>query len=176
MSFSDLINKLGKIYLPDGYIYEIKSSCLIFHLLLYNDNICVAPKLLASIVVHDELKISAFASQAALPVHIYSHLLTNGSVSSLSGLSNILALCKSIAENTLASTQKSCFIDVALSGLRQYLSLLEAADEDSAYCILLLHFICEQLQLLQVPKHRRRYSTELITSSFLWQLNKFCFI
>ena len=70
LNFSDLINKLGKIYLPDGYLYEIKSSCLIFHLLLHNDNICVAPKLLASVVVHDELKISAFASQAALPVHI----------------------------------------------------------------------------------------------------------
>ena len=53
LNFSDLINKLGKIYLPDGYIYEIKSSCLIFHLSLHNDNICVAPKLLASIVVHD---------------------------------------------------------------------------------------------------------------------------
>ena len=155
LNFSDLINKLGKIYLPDGYIYEIKSSCLIFHLLLHNDNICVAPKLLASVVVHDKLKISAFASQAALPVHIYSHLLTNGSVASLSGLSNILALCKSIAENTLTSTQKSCLIDVALSGLRPYLSLLEAADEDSACYISLLHFICEQLQLLQVSKHGR---------------------
>ena len=38
------------------------------------------PKLLASVVVHDELKISALASQAALPLHIYSHLLTNESV------------------------------------------------------------------------------------------------
>ena len=77
---------------------------------------------------------------------------------------------KSAAKNTLASTQKSCLIDVALSGLRQYLSALEAADEDSICCILLLHFICEQLQLLQVPKHGRRYSTELIMLSFLWQL------
>ena len=99
---------------------------------MHNDDICVAPKLLASIVVHDELKISSFALQAALPVHIYSHLLTNGSVASLSGLSNILALYKSIAENTLASTQKSCLIDVALGSLRQYLSLLEAAGEGSA--------------------------------------------
>ena len=127
------MNKLGKIYLPDGYIYEIKNNCLIFHLLLHNDciNICVAPKLLASVVVHDELKISASASQAALRMHIYSHLLTDGSVVSLSGLSNILVLCKSIAENILAS----CLIDVALSALTQYLLLLEAADEDSACCI-----------------------------------------
>ena len=103
LNFFDLINKLDKIYLPDDYIYKIKCNCLIFHLLLYN-NICVAPKLLASVVVHDELKISAFASQAALPMHIYSHLLTDGSVASLSGCSNILVLCKSIAENTLSFT------------------------------------------------------------------------
>ena len=158
MSFFDLKNKFDKIYLPDGYIlvYEIKSNCLIFHLLLHNNNICVAPKLLASVVVHDELKISAFTLQAALPMHIYSHLLTNGSVASLSGLSNILVLCKGIAENIFASTQKCCLIDVALNALSQYLSLLEAADEDIACCTLLLHFICdEQLQLLQMPKHGR---------------------
>ena len=48
---------------------------------------------------------------------------------------------------------------------------MEAADEDSACSISLLHFICdEQLQLLQVPKHVRQYSTNLITLSFLWQL------
>ena len=132
-----------------------------------NNNICVAPKLLVSVVIHDELKISAFASQDALPVHIYSHLMNDGSIASVSGLSNFLGLCKSIVENTLASIQKSCLIGVALSALSQCLSLLEAAGEDSACCILLLHFICEQLQLLQVPKHGRRYSTDLITLSFL---------
>ena len=104
-------------------------------------------------------------------MHIYSHLLTNGSVASLSDLSNILVLCKSIAENTFVSTQKCCLIDVALSALSQYLSFLEAADEDSVYCTLLLHFICnEQLQLLQMPKYGRRYSANLITLYFLWQL------
>ena len=107
-------------------------------------------------MVHDELKISAFASQAALPMHVDCHLLTNRSLASLSGLSNILVLCKSIAENTFASTQKCCLIVVALNSLSQYLSLLEVPDEDSACCTLLLHFICdEQLQLLQMPTHRR---------------------
>ena len=135
-------------------IYEITSNCLIFHLLLHNNDICIASKLLASVVVHDELKISAFSSQTALPMHIYSNLLTNGSVASLSGLSNTLVLCKSIAENTFASTQKCCLIDIALSALSQYLSLLEAADKDSVSCTSLLHFICdEQLQLLQMPKY-----------------------
>ena len=118
-------------------------------------------------MVHVELKISAFASQAALPMHIYSHLLTNGSVASLSDLSNILVLCKSIAENTFASTQKCCLIT-----LSQYLPLLlEAADKDSACCTFLLHFICdEQLQLLQMPKYGRPYSANLITLYFFWQL------
>ena len=158
--------------MPDGYIlvYEIKGNYLIFHLLLHNNNICVAPKLLASVVVHDELKISTIALQAVLPMHFHSHLLTNGSVASLSGLSNILVLGKSIAENTFASTQKCCLIDVALSALSQYLSLLETADEDSACCTSLLRFICdEQLQLLQMPQHGRRYSANLITFYFLWQ-------
>ena len=167
------MNKFDKICLPDDYIlvYKITSNCLIFHLLLHNNDICVAPKLLASVVVHDELKISAFASQAALPMHIYSHLLTNGSVASLSDLGSILVLCKSIAENIFVSTQKLCLIDVALCALSQFLSLLEAADEDRVYCTLLLHFICdEQLQLLQMPKYVRRYFANLITLYFLWQL------
>ena len=148
------MNKFDKVYLPDDYIlvYKITSNCLIFHLLLHN-HICVAPNMLASVVVHDELKISTFASQAALPMHIYSHLLTNGSIASLSGLSNILVLYMSIVENTFASMQKCCLIDVALSALSQYLSLLEAADEDGAYTTSLLHFICDkQLQLFANAK------------------------
>ena len=63
--------------------YKIKSNCLIFHLLLHNDNICVAPKLLLSVVVQDELKITSFASQVAFPVYICSHLLNDGSIASL---------------------------------------------------------------------------------------------
>ena len=86
-------------------------------------------------------------------------------------MSKILVLCKSIAENIFGSTQKCCLIDVTLSALSQYLSLLEAADEDIACCTSLLHFICdEQLQLLQMPKHGSRYSTNLISFYFLWQL------
>ena len=47
---------------------------------------------------------------------------------------------------------------------------MEAAD-DIACCTLLLHFISdEQLQLLQMPKYGRRYSVNLITFYFLWQL------
>ena len=58
-----------------------------------------------------------------------------------------------------------------VSALSQYLLLLEAAGEDSACCTSLLHFICdEQLQLLQMPKHARRYSANLITLYFLWKL------
>ena len=76
-------------------------------------------------------------------MHSYSHLLTDGSIASFSGLSNILVLGKSIAKNTLASTPKSCLTDRVLNALSQYLSLLEAADEDSACCISLLHFICD---------------------------------
>ena len=48
---------------------------------------------------------------------------------------------------------------------------MEAADEECACCISLLHFIGdEQLQLLRVPKHGHQYSTNLITLSFPWQL------
>ena len=116
----------------------ITSNCLIFHLLLHNNDICVAPKLLASVVVHDELKISAFASQAALPMHIYSRLLTNGSVASLSDLSNILVLCKSIAKNTFVSTQKCCLIDVALSALT--LLLLRSSIDDLVFSVFTSNF------------------------------------
>ena len=34
----------------------------------------------------------------------------------------------------------------------------------------LIRFVIEQLQLLQVQKHGRRYSVELIATAFLWHL------
>ena len=46
-----------------------------------------------------------------------------------------------------------------------YLSSL--TDHES---LLLIRFVIEQLQLLQVQKHECRYAVELITTAFLWQL------
>ena len=38
------------------------------------------------------------------------------------------------------------------------------------FLVALLKFVVEQLKLEQVPKHGRRYSSSLITTSFLWQM------
>lgn len=40
---------------------------------------------------------------------------------------------------------------------------------DESY-IFLVEFIIEQLQLFQIEKYNRRFSTNLLTTSFLWQL------
>ena len=50
------------------------------------------------------------------------------------------------------------------------LKLYQSSLTDHESLLSLIRFVIEQLQLLQVQKHGRCYSVELITTAFLWQL------
>ena len=155
--------------MPKGYGFVSKLNYCSFHLLEQHDDISISPKLLASVIITKKLKLSAVTSSIPLQEDIFIHFLTNGKVVNLTDSSNILAICKNVACKTINVWQKSYLIDIAISSLKQHMHQFYF-DQDEFNCASLLQFICEQLQLLQVPKHGHRYSTDMIILAFLWQL------
>ena len=153
--------------MPKGYIFVSKLNYCSFHLLEHHDDISIFPELPGPVIITEELKVSAFTSSIPLKEDIFIHFLTNAKVVSLTNLSNILAIC--VACKTINVCQKPYLMYIAISYLKQYMHQSHS-DQDEFNCAYLLQFICEQLQLLQVPKHGHLYSTDMITLAFLWQL------
>ena len=169
-SFEMLKTKMQKLRIPDGYVYVLKENLCAFYLI--QNNVTEAPELLVSVIISDQLKPTAFISSAPLGQSLYKHFLTDGFVKSLNGISNILALCKNIALKEASC--RTSLIEVAVSVLSDYVdltSLLENCSDCENSNLELIKFIIEQLKLLQQPKHGRRYSVNLLTLSFLWQLS-----
>ena len=148
--------------MPEGYVFVSKINYCSFHLLEQHDDIFISPKLLASVIITKELKVSAFTLSMPLKEDIFIHLLNNRKVVNLTDLSNILAICKNVAFKTKNVCQKSYLIDIAITSSKQYMHKFHS-DQDEFNYASLLQFICEQLQLLQVLKHGHRYSTDMVT-------------
>ena len=103
-----------------------------------------------------------------MPNAFYSHLLLLPTLHSTGELKNILSLCKSVCDSSkdFNSSNSCLFLVVNLLELHQS----SLTDHES---LSLIRFVIE-LQLLQVQKHGRRYSVELIITAFLWQYEKHC--
>ena len=80
------------------------------------------PKLLLSVIVTDKLELKAFVLFAPVPQSVFSHLLPHRVLSSISELTNILALCKSLAE-TRISNDSSHLISMAAHLLEHHLEI-----------------------------------------------------
>ena len=170
-SFEMLKLKLeGDFILPEGYIYAFKENCCLFYFIQNSDDINDAPQLLGSVFVSHSLNVTAFMSSTKISQAVYKHFLNDCFIKSYTGLSNILAVCKSIFLKEY--TQKSCYLDMAIDALKHYESVSSLNDsEEEVTDSNLIQFIVEQLQLSQKAKHGRRYSVNLLTLSFLWQLS-----
>ena len=70
---------------------------------------------------------------------------------------------------SLSSFTGKTHLSLAASFLKAYAEVnLTKVDED--FHVPLVKFIIEQLNLIGVQKNGRHYSTEVMTTSFLWQL------
>ena len=96
-NFNGLLNKIDCLTDPEGYVFVSKLNYCSFHLLEQHDDISISPKLLASAIITEELKVNAFTSSIPLKEDIFIDFLTNGKVVNLIDLSNILAICKNLA-------------------------------------------------------------------------------
>ena len=110
-----------------------------------------------------------FISSALIQRSSYNHLLHSASATkTTTELLNLLSFSKS-ARNWTSDFTASTGIALVISLLAQYVTpctLDGQTDENMA----LVKFVVEQLRLYLSPKLGRRYSVELITTSFLWQL------
>ena len=171
-SFEMLKTKMQKLRIPDGYIYVLKENFCAFHVMQHDDKLAEAPQLLVSVIISDQLKLTTFISSAPLEPSLYNHFLTDGLIKNVDGISNILTLGKNIALKE--TTCRPFLIEVALSVMSAYLDFtnkLEECSDCDCNNLELIKFIIERLKLSQQPKYGRRYLVNLLTLSFLWQLN-----
>ena len=167
---SSLKEKLLCETLPSGFISIVQETQII---LLNVVNISAddfsSPQLSASVKVSANLDLNLFVGSKKVPFTVYQHLITSNKLTNISQLLNILALCKALCANSYESDKSSAYLSLALSFLEEYIAL-ESHNTSSKSSLDLVKFIVEQLSLVNIPKHGRRYSSSLITTAFLWQL------
>ena len=138
-------------------------------ILLYVVNISAddfsSPQLSASVKVSKNLN-NLFVGSKKVPFTVYQHLITSNKLTNILQLLNILALCKALCANSYESHKSSAYLSLALSFLEEYVAL-ESHNTLSESSLALVKFIVEQLSLVNIPKHGRRYSSSLITTAFL---------
>ena len=145
---------------------KVEEKRISFHLLECCSNVAVSsPKLLASVIILDDLTVSAFKYEILVPGNVYQHLLHDKYVKSYFELSNLLAHCKSLVDKS--TSHNADFIDLAISALQDYITM-QTINCGQIVNVALLHFIIKQLQLLFKTKEGRRFSTTLITIAFLY--------
>ena len=127
------------------------------------------PQLSASVKVSANLDLNRFVDSKKVPFTVYQHLITSNKLTNISQLLNIFALCKALCANSYESDNSFAYLSLALSFLEEYIAL-ESHNTSSESYLALVKFIVEQLFLVNIPKHGRRYSSSLITTAFLWQL------
>ena len=171
-AFQDLASlkiKIGETVLPSGYLKAFKNDSIEFHCI---SRTCAdassAPKLLASLIIPENLVPCAYVDSIFLPNVMYDHLLSSSAIRSLTEISNVLAFCKSMSKEFLDDhINKIMLVKVALNALQQYLDTASTL-EDPNNSFGLIQFLFEQLKLVAVDKGARRYSSDLITIAFLW--------
>ena len=111
-----------------------------------------------------------FVSFTPISTLSYHHLpqSSTNTIKTTTNLLNLLFFCKSACDISTDFSANTC-ISLVVSLLDHYI-IASSADEQSSDDISFITFMVEQLKLYQTLKLRRRYSVELITAAFLWQL------
>ena len=112
----------------------------------------------ASIYISEDLNVVVCVDEKRLPSNIYKTILPNNQIETFSQISNLMALVKS----WITSSASIPWLEIACSCLKQYLES-EGNSEDKQNTV---EFVLEQLQLLSVNKHARRYSSALLLFSY----------
>lgn len=167
-NFALFKTKIQNETLPSGYIAVVEDKHAWFHYISMAEE--HAPMLLASVAITESLEIKAYVRSALIPYSAYQHLLPSKCLSTTTEFTNILSLCKSLCTDSHNSNNSFFLLRLALSILEQYISKQASSQNPDKCLVSLLNFVVEQLKLVQTPKHGRRYSSDLITTAFLWQL------
>ena len=129
-----------------------------------------APVLLASVLVTETSETQVHVQSAFVPHAAYQHLIPSKQLKSTTQFANILSLCKSLCDGYCSNSSSFYLLKLALLILEQTILEESTSEQPNDSLVNLLKFVIEQIKLIQVPKQGRRYSTDLLTVSFLWQI------
>lgn len=118
---------------------------------------------IASILIDEHLQVTIFLNGSKVPTSKIRHLLScDGHIHSLTELCNVLSIVKSwcVEENEID------IIDVLSKQVIEILNKLTEKD----FNVEILNFLREQMELLSMESHARRYSSDLLIHAFLWQM------
>lgn len=157
-SLSDIFIKLqSSSNLPTGFLYTRLPDCVLIYTIDSSDGL--HPKIIGSITISNELGVSLVCRDAAVKKNIFSHI-SSGKINLFSQIVNLMALLKSLISTDECDVES--FIDSALKSLQGY---IDGSDPDTDKHRSVAFFL-EQLQLLDLPKNRRRYSPALLLFAF----------
>ena len=126
------------------------------------------PKLIASVLISDDLNISAFVDCVPLSSKLFDHLLASTSFHTITKICNILAFCKNMSKENFQDIQdEKLLIKLAINVLARCIILITTS-ENSTF-LGLVRFVTEQLKLMLVEKSGQRFSLDLLTAAFLWK-------
>uniref|UniRef100_A0A1I8G8N8 THAP-type domain-containing protein n=1 Tax=Macrostomum lignano TaxID=282301 RepID=A0A1I8G8N8_9PLAT len=120
------------------------------------------PTVKSSIIVNSRLEVAVYHGKQVVSPKQYGHIISPESafLSSSSQLMNLMAFVKSAFESdSLAVDHKQAALES--------LELLQQQDHVTDAASTCLTFLIEQLKLLDVDKHARRYSPELLVFSYI---------
>ena len=158
-NFSELCDQSHEIRLPQDTVVLCDSGKVLFV------NVCVNDRdifVRFSLAIFADLSFSLAHQGCQLFPQVVSHLLQHGQIVTISAVSNILAHLNSMGEKC----QKSPDLIKQASELLK--TALQDLEEDSD-TFGKLQFFSEQLDLIGVPKNRRRFSPVLYSSVAMWQ-------
>ena len=166
-NISDLSSLKEKILhetLPSGFIVQETQIILLYVVNISADDFS-SPQLSASVKVSANLDLNLFVGSKKVPFTVYQHLITSNKLTNISQLLNILALAKHCVQILMNRIKTLAYLSLALSFLEEYVAL-ESYNTSNESSLALVKFIVEQLSLVNIPKHGRRYSSSLITMLF----------
>ena len=159
--------KIEKARLPSDYFKVLKDNAMEFYCISRNcTDTRSAPKLIASIIITENLLPSAYVYSVYLSKKIYEHLFSSASVSTLTKVSYILAFCKNLSNECLDDcVNKTVIVKMTVNALEQCLdTATEVGDGNNSFG--LVQFLLEQMTLILLDLGARTCSSDLLTVAF----------
>ena len=119
-----------------------------------------APSISGTLCIDKQLNFCLYSEQQLLPSSSYKHILANDAESLLSQVINLMACLKNLKTS---NSSTSILLAKIMQLIEEFSDLVENAHESRHR---LCNFILEQLNLITQNKRQRRYSADLLLTSY----------
>jgi len=161
LSNSEIIDNLkADSTVPEGYLFSAIDERLLLYLLQTINDV---PKVVCCVCLQRDLRVVCSLEDNVVPQSQYSDLLTDGRVTKLSQLINLMARMKSWHTEP-SSRPLSLDVQTAVSILQSAKDNMPESDSEQFRKV---DLIIEQLRILLQKKHGRQYSPELTLFAYM---------